>query len=91
MNSISDVIAHLANNTPRPGRLCPLIKPDDDALHIGMSTGMGNFEFTPIDECKPLIANTIKQLYESGNLVPIGAPRTFYPGCPLLQRLGYKE
>ena len=91
MNSMNDVIAHLANSTPRPGRLCPLINPADNTLHIGMSTGMGNFEATPIAECKPLIADTVKQLYESGHLVPTGNPRTIYPGSPFLQLLSYTE
>ena len=91
MDTVNEVISHLADNTPRPGRLCPLINLTDNTLHIGMSTGMANFEVTQIAECKPLIADTVKQLYESGHLVPTGDPRTIYPGSPFLQLLSYTE
>jgi len=91
MNPINDVIVDLADNTPRPGRLCPLLKQDDNTLHVGISAGMGNFELTPIEDCKPLLADAIKQLYETENLVPSGKARSIYPGDDLFIRLVYKE
>lgn len=89
LQSENDVIKHLSNKTPRPGRICPLLNQEDNTLHIGMSTGMGGFEAWPADKFGHVISNTVKNLYEAGRLIPKGCPRTIHPNSPLFISLEY--
>ena len=89
LQSENDVIMHLSNKTPRPGRICPLLNQEDNTLHIGMSTGMGGFEAWPADKFGYVISNTIKSLHEAGRLIPKGEPRTIHPDSPLFLTLEY--
>jgi hypothetical protein len=91
LQSANDVIAHLSNKTPRPGRICPLLNHENDTLHIGMSIGMGDFETRPVEQFGSVISDTIKNLYKVGNLVPKGEPRTVYPGSPMFVLLEYLD
>jgi len=89
LQSENDVIKHLSNKTPRPGRICPLLNQEDNTLHIGMSTGMGGFEAWTADKFGHVISNTINNLYEAGRLIQKGDPRTIYPNSPLFISLEY--
>jgi hypothetical protein len=91
LQSENDVIEHLSDPTPRPGRLCPLLNHEDNTLHIGMSVGMGGFDVWPAEWFGSMIANTVNELYEAGRLTPKGEPRTVHVGSPLFMILEYRD
>ena len=83
LQSENDVIEHLSDSTPRPGRLCPLLNHEDNTLHIGMSEVMGGFETRPVEQFGSVISDTVKSLYSVGKLTPKGEPCTVHSGSPL--------
>ena len=89
LQSENDVMMHLSNKMPRPGRICPLLNQEDNTFHLGMSTGMGGFEALPVERFGHVISNTIKNLYAAGRLIQKGEPRTIHPDSPLFIILEY--
>jgi hypothetical protein len=89
LDTVCDVIAHLKDPSPRAGRLCPMLNTEDNSLHIGIYTGMGEFDSRPLTQFKSAIKVAVETMYEERQLIPGGQPFTYYSGGPLFIKLCY--
>ena len=87
--SVEDVIASIADSTPRPGKLSPMLKVDDNTLHIALYIGMGNVETRPISDFDEVVQKAITQSYQFGSLIADNNPFTYYSGSPIYTKLKY--
>ena len=88
INSKKDLIDDLSKSFNDKTRVYrPVLNVDTGEIHMSFYAGMGSSAILPLSIHKPLIEQTIKEMYTLKELVPDGEP-FLQNGCyPLLQTL----